>query len=188
MPMAGTLGVLNRMVREGVVSTYALAGAVAAYNYIAPAVTEDLDVLVTLPAGGKRTGLVTLGPILSWLSAAGYTQFRKEGVEIEGWAVQFLPVADALDEAALAEAETVHATLGGKSIATRVLRPEHLVATALRVGRPKDLARILQFIEEDAVNVPVLCSVLSRFHLGGAWQHFCRRFGIDNPCGITSDE
>lgn len=188
MPMAGTLGVLNRMVQEGVVSTYALAGAVAAYNYIAPAVTEDLDVLVTLPSGDSATGLVSLGPILSWLSAAGYTQFRKEGVEIEGWAVQFLPVADALDEAALAEAETVHVTLDGRPVVTRVLRAEYLVATAVRVGRPKDLARVYQFLEEEAVGLPALCKVLSRFGLGETWLQFCRRFGINDPCGTAHDE
>ncbi len=29
---------------------------------------------------------------------------------------------------------------------------EHLVAIALRTGRPKDHNRILQFVEQDAVN------------------------------------
>ena len=39
MGMRTALDVLNRMLKAGVITRYALAGAVAAYNYIEPTVT-----------------------------------------------------------------------------------------------------------------------------------------------------
>ena len=49
MGMKQTLDVINAMETDGAIGRYAIAGAVAAYNYVAPTVTEDLDILV--PAG-----------------------------------------------------------------------------------------------------------------------------------------
>src|SRR5271166_115178 len=105
MGMKQTLDVLNRMEVDGVVGRYAIGGAVGAYNYIEPAVTDDLDILVSFESGPtpSQTGLVTLEPILTYLRQKGYSDFRKEGLVIEGWAVQFLPVADELDAEALAQ-------------------------------------------------------------------------------------
>ena len=57
-----------------------------------------------------------------------------------------------LDAEALAAAQEVEfeidETVG--SVRTRILRAEHVVATLLRVGRPRDFIRISQFLEEDA--------------------------------------
>ena len=42
----------------------------AAYNYIEPSVTEDVDILIALESTPQaQSGLVTLGPILSYLKA-----------------------------------------------------------------------------------------------------------------------
>ena len=68
------------------------------------------------------------------------------------------------------------------SVRTRVLRPEHLAAIALRVGRPKDLVRITQFLEENAVEHSALCDVVERHGLKNAWQLFCKQTGIIDPC------
>jgi hypothetical protein len=171
--MAETFDVLNDLVTQNVIQTYAIAGAVAAYNYIEPTVTDDFDILVSFDT--TRFGLVSLGPILTALRAMGYTQFRNEGIVVEGWTVQFLPVASPLDVESLQNAEAVNVTLGGRTIPTRVLRPEYLVA---EVGRPKDAARIAQFVEEQAVNMNLLNSVLERFHLTDAWMKLCYRLGI----------
>ena len=109
MGMKQTLDVLNRMEADGVIDRYAIAGAVAAYNYIEPTVTEHLDILVSFASSptAPKTGLITLEPVLGYLRRRGYSEFRKEGLVIEGWAVQFLPVANDLDAQALAEAENV---------------------------------------------------------------------------------
>jgi hypothetical protein len=189
MGMKQTLDVINRMEADGIIGRYAIAGAVAAYNYVEPTVTEDVDILIAFDSGDRlQTGLVTLGPILSYLKDKGYSDFRKEGLLVEGWAVQFIPVANDLDAEALAAADEVdleiHPNEG--SVKTRVLRPQHIVATALRVGRPRDHLRIVQFLEEEAVDIEALCGVIHRFQLGDAWLTFCRRAGIVDPCKIKS--
>src|SRR5208283_3847807 len=150
MNMAETLTVLTKLVANKIVDIYAIAGAVAAYNYIEPTVTEYLDVLITADKTGD-SGLLTLTPILSALRSMGYTEFRSEGVVIGDWPVQFLPVASALDAEALRTAESVEVAIRGQSFKTRILRPEYLVAKALEVGRPKDYTRIAQFVEDKAV-------------------------------------
>jgi hypothetical protein len=174
------------MEADGIIGRYALAGAVAAYNYIEPAVTEDLDILVAFRHGPGQTtaGVIMLTPIFSYLKAKGYEEFRKEGIVIEGWPVQFLPVVDSLDAEALAQAKETELrfSVSPVSVSTRVLRPEHLAAIALRVGRPKDLIRITQFLSENAVAPSALCSVIDRHRLTEAWQSFCKQAGISNPC------
>ena len=101
---------------------------------------------------------------------------------IEDWPVQFLPVADDLDAEALRTANEVELQVPGeRKVATRVLRAEHLVAIALRVGRPKDWARIHDFLRQKAVPLPLLKDVLARHNLLEKWNSFCERLGIDNP-------
>jgi hypothetical protein len=79
-----------------------------------------------------------LAPIFSYLKDKGYVEHQAEGVVIGGWPVQFLPVADDLDAEALAQAQELEVGTADAAVKTRVLRAEHLVAIALRVGRPKD--------------------------------------------------
>jgi hypothetical protein len=153
MGIRQTLEVINAMEAEGIIGRYAIAGAVAAYNYIEPTVTDDLDILVSFnaPSGGD----LNLSSIFSYLKTKGYADFRKEGLLIEGWPIQFLPVADALDADALAQAEDIPVQIDEHEapVATRLVRPEHIVAIALKVGRPKDFLRITQFLDEQAVDV-----------------------------------
>jgi len=174
--------VLNAMQADGVIGRYAIAGAVAAYNYIEPAVTHDLDILLAFDSTSV-SALVSLQPIFSDLAARGYTVHSDEGLIIEGWPVQFLPVADDLQREALAEAQEIELRAGGgEPASTRLLKPEHLVAICLSVGRPKDLLRIVQFLEAGAVDINALCSLLSRHNLRFAWQSFCAKMTIADPC------
>src|SRR5438067_6863844 len=55
-----------------------------------------------------------------------------------------------------------------RSVTTRVLQPEHIVAISLTVGRPKDFLRVAQFLEEDAVDRKLLSDVLGRHGLTDA--------------------
>ena len=187
MGMKQTLETINRMQADGVIGLYAIAGAVATYNCVESSATEDLDVLFSFDAapGQPQSGLITLSPIISYLKDKGYSEFRKEGLVIEDWPVQFLPAADDLDAEALARAEEVEIEMPSEgSVTTRVLRPEHLVAIALRVGRPKDRIRIIQFLDEQAVDVQALCDVIGRHGLRDAWRTFCNRTGISDPCEV----
>ncbi|RDL50634.1 hypothetical protein BLJAPNOD_01757 [Ensifer sp. M14] len=183
MTMAKTLNVLNDMVRDGIIETYVIAGAVAALQYIEPMVTEDLDILITFnaPVGG----LVTLGAIVPYLSQRGYTEWRKEGLLVEGWPVQFLPATDALDLEALRNGVEIQDDFGtGEIITTRTLSPEHVVAMALRTGRYKDNARVLAFLSENAVDLGALKGVIARHGLEEHWQRFLTQTGHPDPFAI----
>jgi hypothetical protein len=86
--------------------------------------------------------------------------------------VQFLPPADELDQEALIEAIGTEV----EGVSTWVMSAEHLVAIALRTGRPKDHSRILQFIEQDALDKDRLQSILQRHGLVSKWEQFERRY------------
>jgi hypothetical protein len=166
------------MVIDKIVDSYAIAGAVAALNYLEVAYTRDLDILISFD---NQTGpLVTLGPIVSYLATKGYTSWDLEGLAIEGWPVQFLPASSDLDREALAEAATVELDFG-ESVQTRVMSAEHIVATALMVGRPKDYLRINAFLDAEAVDLDLLKEVLHRHDLGSKWTAFCNKAGLSDP-------
>src|SRR5262249_46759733 len=164
MRMNKTLAAINAMEADGIIGRYAIAGAIAAYNYVEAAFTEDIDILVSFDRSPDQASptLIALAPVFSYLKSKGYTEHRSEGIVIEGWPVQFLSVANALDAEALAEAEeiVVEFSESEMSLRTRILRPEHLVATALLVGRPKDHVRVAQFLSESAVDLGALCDLL----------------------------
>jgi predicted nucleotidyltransferase len=164
--MKDTLHVLNRMEAEGVIGRYAIGGAVGALFYLEPSDTADVDVFVSF--GGDQETLISLAPIYDWLHAQGFTEHRKEGIVIGDWPVQFLPLVDALDEEALAEA--IDTEVDG--VPTRVMTAEHLVALALRTGRGKDYLRILAFLDSEILNEEKLDTVLELAGLVDKWQKF----------------
>jgi hypothetical protein len=184
--MRHTIDVLNDMVAGSTIESYAIGGAVAAFYYIEASSTDDLDILISFenPAASVSTGLVTLGPIISYLASRGFNEWRQEGIVIAGWPVQFLPVADALDAEALREAPRIEleVTRGEPPVSTRLLSAEHIMAIALGVGRPKDLIRISQFVGENAFDMKRFCDILHRHGLRSKWSDCCLRLGLKNEC------
>jgi hypothetical protein len=187
MTLRRTIGIVVRLAEQRVIGSYAIAGAVAAINYIQPMLTEDLDILISVDGFEKRSsGLLLLGPIEKALAKLGYAERTNVGYMIEGWPVQFLPVGSALDEEALGQAVDIDVARPGESpLNARCLRAEHVVATALKVGRLKDLARIQAFLEQDAVDLRRLKSALERHNLMNAWREFCIKAAIANPLTET---
>jgi hypothetical protein len=156
--MEATLKVLNELEREGVISRYAIGGAVGAIFYMEPFLTFDLDVFVLLPQ--TAGGLLTLEPIYEALKQRG-CQSEGECVIVAGMPVQFLPAYNALIEEALAEArEESYA-----QTKTRVLRPEHLAAIMVQTGREKDRQRFATFMEEAPLDTTYLQDVVARHQL-----------------------
>ena len=143
--MERTLQVLNDLEREGVISRYAIGGAVGAFFYMEPVLTFDLDVFVVLPTTGG--GLLTLTPVYESLRKRGCVE-EGECVNIEGVPVQFLPAYNALVEEALAEARE----LPYESVLVRVFRAEHLAAIMLQTGRDKDRRRFDGFVREAEID------------------------------------
>jgi hypothetical protein len=166
------------MVADGVIRKFAVTGAVAALYYSELTVTEDLYILVPFAdLQNKSSGLATLEPLFSHLRDRGYKKFEKEGIVVEGWPVQFLPVSNELDAEALDRAQAVELFDGLQSTKIPILRPEHIVATALRVERAKDRERIIRFIEEQLVDLAELRNVLTRHNLLEEWSKFRVQMG-----------
>jgi len=165
-----TFETINNMQADGVIANYAIGGAVGATFYLAPAATIDLDVFFIFPADSSGL-LVTLAPIYEHLKARG-GKVQDEYIVLSGWPVQFLLPSDALESEAIAEA--VNTTVEG--VPTRVMTAEHLVAIALKTGRAKDYTRILQFLEQGAVDRQKLNRILERHKLSERWKQFETRF------------
>jgi hypothetical protein len=161
---------INRMHAGGVIGKYAIAGAVGATFYLEPSATADVDVFVMLPTA-PGSSLVSLAPIYEYLTTRGCL-VEGERIVVGDWPVQFLPASNALEQEALAEA--AEADVEGTK--TWVLTAEHLVAIALQTGRAKDYARIVQFLEQDAVSADKLNQILVRHGLLPKWKQFKRRY------------
>ena len=166
--MEKTLRVLNRMVKAGVIEQYAIGGAVAAIFYIEPINTNDLDIF--FHTKDESAGLDILAPLYDYLAGFGY-KGHEETIEIEGWPVQFLPIFNPLLEEAVEQAKEIPF----QRTKTRVIQAEHLVAIMLQTGRPKDQARILQFIEHDVLEPGRLTDILGRHGLTEKWKQLNRR-------------
>ena len=163
--MEKTLQILNVLEREGVLSRYAIGGAMGATFYVEPVLTFDLDIFVILPQ--TADGLLTLKPLYEALRARSYTE-EGECVNIEGIPVQFLPAYNDLLVEALAEArETVY-----DQTPTRVLRAEHLAAIAAQTGRDKDRQRARLLLEQAALDNNYLASVLARHGQEARWKEW----------------
>jgi hypothetical protein len=187
MSLPKTIEVVTRLAEKGAVRQYAIADAVAALNYIQPTLTEDLDILVSTEHFEKRpSGLILLAPIEKALAEMGYTERTDLGYMIDGWPVQFLPVASELDEEALDRAVELDLDpTRDPPLKARCLRAEHLVAIAVKLGRLKDLACVQAFLEQEAVDVMALRGVLERHNLIDAWLSFCAKAEIGNPLQTT---
>lgn len=183
MSIRKTIEVISKLAETGAIENYAITGAIGALNYIQPTLTEDLDVLVSIAHfDSRQSGLILLTPIETALAKMGYTERSSVGYMIEGWPVQFLPVASPLDEEALDRAVELEIEMAGQpALKARCLRAEHLVAIAVKLGRLKDLARVQAFLEQDAVDLTALNDILVRHNLAGEWRSFCMKAGIVNP-------
>jgi hypothetical protein len=168
--MKETFAVFNQMVADSAIENYALAGAVGAMFYVEPFSTRDIDVLVVVP----ETEGKLIAELSGWqyLRSRGYSEIRDEGIVIEGWPVQFLPVSNALEHEAYLNAGDQNLD----DVIVRVVQPEHLVAIMVPVGRLKDFARVQMFLSEDVINLDVLKEILERHQLTEKWDDFRNRF------------
>jgi hypothetical protein len=164
-----TIEMLNQMQADGVISHYAIGGAVGATFYLEPAATLDVDVFVLLshPSGV----LVSLRPIYEYLKARGGIEDR-EHIVLGDWPVQFLVPANELEREAVAASVPVDV----EGVRTWVMLAEHLVAIALSTGRAKDHIRVLQFIKDKAVDQVMLRAILEKHGLLLKWKQFQHKY------------
>lgn len=170
--MKETFAIINEMVAEGAIENYAAAGAIGAMFYVEPFSTEDLDVFVLTP----EDRLVIELPGWEYLKGRGYTEIRKEGIVVEGWPVQFIPINNALEREAYLNAQQ----LDYDGLNVRVVLPEHLVAIALSVARYKDLARVEMFLMQKEVDLNALEDIVRRHGLFDKWIEFKTKYDQRN--------
>jgi len=53
---------------------------------------------------------------------------------------------------------------------------EYLVAIGLETGRVKDFARIVEFLEQEAVDADTVNEILNRHGLASKWGKFRRKY------------
>jgi hypothetical protein len=165
--MKQVFAVLNEMVRDGALENYAVAGAIGAMFYVESFSTKDIDVFVLTPEDQAVLEI----PGLEYLKTRGYTEWRNEGIVIEGWPVQFMPASTPLEREAYLNAQQKDV----EGVTVRVVLPEHLVAIMLKVGRRKDLARVEMFLYQRAVNIETLNNILERHGLADRLAEFNRQ-------------
>ena len=173
MSIRDVIAIINEMEKDGIIERYAIGGAVGATFYLEPVATLDVDVFVTFNVVPGQM-IVTPKPIIDYLTARG-CRMKGEYVMIAGWPVQFLPPVSRLVEEALGLALEIDV----EGVRARVFSAEHLAAIALETGRAKDKARLLQFIEEGAIDAEQFQDIVARNNLIDAWTKFERQFLTD---------
>src|ERR1019366_4447173 len=175
MSIRDVIVTINQMEADGVIDRYAIGGAVGATFYLEPVSTLDVDVFVAFRSEPGQL-IASPKPLFDYLASHGCSM-KGEYVMIADWPVQFLPPTGPLVEEALAEAG--EADVDG--VAARVFSAEHLAAIALQTGRAKDKARLLQFIEEGALDTARFQEIVRRYDLVDAWTKLERQFLADTP-------
>lgn len=165
--MKEALEALNRLVEQGVIEHYAIGGAVAAFYYIEPAVTMDVDAFVSF---SSQSSLISLEPIYAALREMGYREFHREGILIGTWPVQFLVPGIGLLEDAL----THRIPVEFDGVPTYIFTVEHLAAICLELGRTKDRQRIADFVQDKVLNKVRLLEILDRFGMRERWEVFLK--------------
>lgn len=172
--MQAVCDVLEQLLREGILTRYAIGGATAAGFHGEPLATRDVDVFVFIDPPDDAI-LVTLDPLFKRLSELGFNEFEEEGLLVHGFPVQFLSVAPGLETEAVEQAMLVE----WEDHRLRVMRPEHLAAIALSVGRPKDRARLVYLAELPDFDFDVFMPILSRHGLGSQWHQWAAALGME---------
>lgn len=147
---------LNGLKERGTVRDYALGGATAALFYAEPSRTYDVDVFVLLP-GEVDSPVLLLTELYAWAASRGF-RTEAEHIFLYDVPVQFLPVHNALAEAAVATART----LDYDGIPVRVVGPEHLTALAFQAGGAKRRERAWQLLESGSVDRALLKTLLDQ--------------------------
>lgn len=159
---------LNGMRDAGVIRDYALFGAMAQVRYTEAVSTFDVDLLIDLPDPDR---LDALSPVYQYCARLGWKP-EGEAVRVGDWPVQFIPVFSVLTREAMEQADEAPY----EGVPFRIVRPEHLAAIALSVGRPKDNNRVLALLEAQVVDRESMERLAARHGLTEKWTSFRMRF------------
>lgn len=159
---------LVEMLNHGVITNYAVFGAIAQMRYTAPVATLDADVLVAVPMPERAD---VLAPIYEFCRERGFEN-EGETIRVGPWPVQFVPAFNPLTSAAMEHADVADF----EGVPLRVVRADYLAVIALSTGRAKDFARILALLESAHVTRTQIESLAAQFGLDTRWTKFEGRF------------
>ena len=159
---------LNDMAAAGIITDYALFGAMAQMRYTEPVATLDAGFLVGVHS---QEHIDVLSPIYKFCAERGYHP-EGEAVRVGEWPVQFIPVFSDLTREAMEKAETADF----EGVPLRVVGAVHLAIIALGAGRGKDMARVPALLESGQTPRGKLAALAGRHGLSDAWRKFERRF------------
>jgi hypothetical protein len=169
---AKALQVVNQLRADGVISKFAVGGAVGAIFYVEPTQTQDIDIFILLDPE-HRSGLVEISPIVRRLKELGYSFWQDDKLVVEKWPIQFIPASKPVEIEAIENAMEVTVTEG---VTTFVPPAEYLMAIAIDLGRPKDVLRLYQFQAEKVYDPDRLEAVLDRHGLRAKWERILSLF------------
>lgn len=168
--MKRTLQVIKKLKEKGVVADYAIGGAVASFFYVEATLTEDLDVFIHVDSG--KGEIITLSSLYDCLAEEGYKKFKREGIIIDAWPVQFIPATTELEIEALEKADSK--IIEGEEV--KVLSAEYLMAICIQVGRAKDKIRLDQFLGEKCFDEKIFYDVINRHNLTEKYNRIKKLF------------
>jgi hypothetical protein len=159
---ADVLRLLEQLKAEGVVTDYAIAGAMAANFWDEAVATQDLDVVVILPPSSAV--LDPLRTIFDRLPDGSYPR-RGEHIEIAGVLVQFMPAWSALVATAVRHAhEGPYDPDDQSAPSLRIMTPTYLAAiwqSEAGALTPRRRERIARFEEAGLLDGALLRQLLS---------------------------
>ncbi|MDQ3179999.1 MAG: hypothetical protein M3Q33_05710 [Acidobacteriota bacterium] len=159
------ISVLEDMQNVGIISDYAIGGAVAAILHDEAISTVDLDIFFFLTEPPKGL-ILSLEKIYDYARQNNFP-FDKDFINIHGWLVQFVEASHSpLWTEAVETAETM--TIDDRAV--KVIDREHLAAMWIFAGRKKDIRKIEMFDEAGIMDAKILSDVLSRFDLLDRWR------------------
>lgn len=164
------LNVIKSLKKKGLVEEYAISGTYAALYYIEPVLTYDLDVCCVFSADKK---IVDLSALYTFISNTVPCQVEKEYIVACGIPIQIITAEqNSLSEEAVLNAREVTY----KSVKTRVVKLEYLIAIAIQLGRPKDIAKLPLMIEQGNPDKEELKKILEKYKLTEKWKAFTNAF------------
>ncbi len=162
--LGAVVDVLKDMQKQGIISEYAIGGAVAGIIHYQPINTIDLDIFFFLTKPPEL--ILPMEEIYDYARKHNFS-FDSEFIKIHGWLVQFVEAShNPLWIEALGAAEI-------KSIDNRdipVIDIEHLAAMWIQASRSKDIYKIILFDEAGIMDALRLNDILNRFDLLQKWR------------------
>ena len=169
--LGDVVDVVDEMADGGIISDYAIGGAVAAILHNEPFSTFDLDIffLINDPSGSF---VLDMSKIYDFVRSKGL-EFDHEFIIINGWPVQFVEAShDALWAEGIQKAEIMK--IDGRDV--RVIDAEHLAAMWIQAGRRKDIRKIEMFDEAGKMDADILKTLLKRYDLLSKWKQAQHNF------------